>query len=133
MPLTPRSRWEAVSAAVAGVDKLQAACSKLAPIQTGEAVITPGFNLSAKYVIHAAGPIYRDGKHNEEALFCSCYANSLDLAQKTDAKVSRSRSFQAVFTAIPKTRLFLQRRALSVNGCLKTIWTYRLWYSTKRR
>jgi len=45
-------------------------------------VITPGFNLPAKHVIHAAGPVYRDGKHNEEALLCSCYTNSLDLALK---------------------------------------------------
>ena len=66
----------------AGAEKLQAACDKLAPIQTGEAVITPGFNLPVKYVIHTAGPKYRDGKHGEEAQLRSCYANSLDLALK---------------------------------------------------
>ena len=66
----------------AGAEKLQAACNRLAPIQTGEAVITPGFDLPAKYVIHAAGPVYRDGKHNEEELLRSCYTNSLDLAQQ---------------------------------------------------
>lgn len=41
----------------AGVLELQAACDKLAPIKTGEAAITPGFALSAKYIIHAAGPV----------------------------------------------------------------------------
>ncbi|HHX19548.1 MAG TPA: RNase III inhibitor, partial [Clostridiaceae bacterium] len=42
----------------AGAAKLQAACDKLAPIKTGEAVITPGFDLPAKFVIHTAGPVY---------------------------------------------------------------------------
>jgi O-acetyl-ADP-ribose deacetylase (regulator of RNase III) len=50
---------------VAGVRELQAACNKLAPIMTGEAVFTPGFRLPAKYVVHTAGPVYRDGKHGE--------------------------------------------------------------------
>ena len=42
----------------AGAAQLQAACDKLAPIKTGEAVITSGFDLPAKFVIHAAGPVY---------------------------------------------------------------------------
>jgi O-acetyl-ADP-ribose deacetylase (regulator of RNase III) len=66
----------------AGADRLQAACDVLAPIQIGEAVITRGFALPAKYVIHAAGPVYRDGKQGEETLLRSCYKNALDLAQK---------------------------------------------------
>ena len=66
----------------AGADKLQDACDRLAPIKTGEAVITQGFNLPAKYIIHAAGPVYRDGKQGEEALLHSCYTNSLELAIK---------------------------------------------------
>lgn len=45
----------------AGPDKLQRACNKLAPIKTGEAAITPGYDLPAKFIIHAAGPIYRQG------------------------------------------------------------------------
>jgi O-acetyl-ADP-ribose deacetylase (regulator of RNase III) len=61
----------------AGAADLQAACDKLAPIQTGEAVITPGFRLSAKYVIHTAGPVYRDGKSGEEAQLRACCLNSL--------------------------------------------------------
>ncbi|NMB24188.1 MAG: macro domain-containing protein [Firmicutes bacterium] len=64
----------------AGVSELQAACDKLAPIQMGEAVITSGFRLPAKYVIHTAGPVYRDGKQGEEELLGSCYSNSLKLA-----------------------------------------------------
>lgn len=42
----------------AGSRELQEACNKLAPIQTGEAVITPGFKLPAKFIIHTAGPLY---------------------------------------------------------------------------
>ena len=56
----------------AGEEKLQNACDQLAPIKTGEAVITKGFKLPAKFIIHAAGPVYRDGKHNEEQLRRSC-------------------------------------------------------------
>jgi len=66
----------------AGPDKLNRACQKLAPIQTGQAVITPGFKLPAKNIIHTAGPIYQDGQHNEAALLRACYVNSLQLAVK---------------------------------------------------
>ena len=64
----------------AGAAQLQAACDKLAPIKTGEAVITQGCSLPAKYVIHAAGPVYRDGKHGEERLLRAAYTNSLKRA-----------------------------------------------------
>jgi len=65
----------------AGAAQLQAACAKLAPIQTGEAVITPGFALPAKYVIHAAGPVYRNwDKEQSERLLRAAYTNSLKRA-----------------------------------------------------
>ena len=66
---------------VAGRSELQRACDKLAPIKTGDAVITEGFSLPSKYVIHTAGPIYKDGMHDEEALLRSCYTNALELAK----------------------------------------------------
>jgi len=66
----------------AGARKLQAACDKLAPIKTGEAVLTPGFKLTAKYIIHTAGPIYCDGKHGEARLLHNAYTNSLICAEK---------------------------------------------------
>ena len=71
---------------VAGAHELKAACDKLAPIQTGEAVITLGFRLTAKYIIHTAGPVYSDGKHGEEALLRSCYTNSLKRALENGCK-----------------------------------------------
>jgi O-acetyl-ADP-ribose deacetylase (regulator of RNase III) len=67
----------------AGEKKLQAACDKLSPIRTGEAVITPGFELPAKYVIHTAGPVYDQwSKQQSETLLRSCYTGSLSLAAK---------------------------------------------------
>lgn len=61
----------------AGPADLQAACDRLAPIQTGEAVVTPGFQLPAKYVIHTAGPVYHGGQHGESSQLSACYRNSL--------------------------------------------------------
>lgn len=65
----------------AGANQLQAACDELAPIKTGEAVITPGFNLDVKFIIHAAGPIYREwSKEQNEQLLSSAYLSSLNIA-----------------------------------------------------
>lgn len=64
----------------AGASELQTACKKLAPIQTGDAVITPGFGLHAKFVVHTAGPVYRGGKNGEEEQLRLCYINSLKRA-----------------------------------------------------
>jgi O-acetyl-ADP-ribose deacetylase (regulator of RNase III) len=67
----------------AGVRELQAACDKLAPIKAGEAVITPGFHLPAKYVIHAAGPVYRrQSPDQSELLLRAAYTNSLKRAME---------------------------------------------------
>jgi O-acetyl-ADP-ribose deacetylase (regulator of RNase III) len=70
----------------AGARELQAACDKLAPIKTGEAVITPGFALPAKYVIHAAGPVYRGGGHGEEELLRAAYTNALKRAVENNCE-----------------------------------------------
>jgi O-acetyl-ADP-ribose deacetylase (regulator of RNase III) len=57
-------------------------CKTLGGCKTGEAKITGGYNLPAKYVIHTVGPIYNDGKHGERALLESCYRKSLSLAKE---------------------------------------------------
>ena len=64
----------------AGHDKLQDACSQIGHCDTGSAVITPGFNLKAKYVIHAVGPVWRGGDCNEPELLYGAYRRSLELA-----------------------------------------------------
>ena len=66
--------------------ELLIARQKIGNIDTGEAFITPGYNLLAQYVIHTVGPVWQDGKHGERELLASCYKNSLRLA--TDHKCS---------------------------------------------
>jgi O-acetyl-ADP-ribose deacetylase len=60
--------------------ELLAECRGLGGCPTGEARITKGYRLPARYVIHAVGPRYRDGSHEEAALLAGCYRNSLELA-----------------------------------------------------
>ena len=62
--------------------KLLEARQKVGPIPVGDAAITPGFDLSAKYVIHAVGPVWLDGSHEEETLLRACYERSLKLAKR---------------------------------------------------
>ena len=57
--------------AAAGEAELQKACDKLAPVATGEAVITPGFDLPAKFIIHTPGPVWQGGTSGEEGLLRS--------------------------------------------------------------
>ena len=64
----------------AGHDQLQAACDKIGHCDTGSAVITCGFKLKAKYVIHAVGPVWQGGKRGEPELLYSAYFKSLELA-----------------------------------------------------
>ncbi len=66
----------------AGWSVLQDACSRIGHCDTGSAVITPAFNLNAQYIIHAVGPVWQDGLHNEPQLLYSCYRESLKLAQE---------------------------------------------------
>lgn len=63
----------------AGPDLL-AYCRTLGGCPTGEARITPGFNLPAKWVIHTVGPVWNGGARDEAALLANCYQNALALA-----------------------------------------------------
>lgn len=77
--------------------ELERACAAIGHCPTGEARITPGFRLPAKYVIHAVGPIWRGGNAGEPELLSSAYRSSLRLAAENDA---RSIAFPAISTGI---------------------------------
>jgi O-acetyl-ADP-ribose deacetylase (regulator of RNase III) len=65
--------------------RLLEACRKIGGCPTGEARITPGFDLPAKWVIHSVGPVWRDGRSGEDDLLASCYRQSLALASSAGA------------------------------------------------
>lgn len=66
----------------AGAAKMTEACDKIGHCPTGSAVITPGFDLPAKYVIHAVGPVWYGGNRNEPELLYSAYKSSLTVAKE---------------------------------------------------
>lgn len=66
--------------------KLLEECKTLSGCLTGEAKITKGYNLLAKWVIHTVGPVWGGGNNNEEELLANCYKNSLKLAQGKNIK-----------------------------------------------
>ena len=83
--------------------ELYEACLKVPEVrpgircQTGEARITPGFKLPAKFVIHTVGPVYRDGQHGEPEKLAACYRNSLALAAENGYK---SIAFPCISTGV---------------------------------
>ncbi|MBI3778747.1 MAG: O-acetyl-ADP-ribose deacetylase [Gammaproteobacteria bacterium] len=66
--------------------QLKEYCRTLGGCPTGEAKITPGFRLPAKWIIHTVGPVWHGGRHNEPTLLANCYRHSLDLALEHDVK-----------------------------------------------
>ena len=70
----------------AGGPQIMEECRKIGGCPTGEARITKGGQLRAKYVIHAVGPVYQDGKHREPELLANAYRSSLELASQHGAK-----------------------------------------------
>jgi O-acetyl-ADP-ribose deacetylase (regulator of RNase III) len=77
--------------------ELACACAELGGCPTGEARITPGFNLPARYVIHAVGPVWRGGRSGEPKLLASAYRHSLALAKE---HALRTIAFPAISTGI---------------------------------
>lgn len=66
--------------------ELKEACKKLNGAETGEAKLTEGFNLPAKYVIHTVGPVYTNGTRGEAEKLKACYENSINVAIENDIK-----------------------------------------------
>jgi|SRR5450759_4093855 len=81
----------------AGGPEIMAECRKIGGCPTGQAVITTGGNLRAKYVIHTVGPIYKGGTKGEAFLLQNAYKKSLELARE---KGLQSVSFPAISTGI---------------------------------
>ena len=80
----------------AGPDLIRA-CQELRSCATGQAVVTPGFNLHAKFILHAVGPIWHGGHYQEDKLLRSCYLQCLKLA---DEHSISSVAFPAISTGI---------------------------------
>jgi O-acetyl-ADP-ribose deacetylase (regulator of RNase III) len=72
-------------------------CKSLNGCNTGEAKISPGFNLPAKFIIHTVGPVWKGGKYNEDALLGTCYINSYKLAADNDIS---SIAFPSISTGV---------------------------------
>lgn len=70
--------------AAAGADELRLECDRIGHCNVGDAVITKGYALPAKYIIHTVGPVWQDGKHGEEDLLRASYRNSLELAKSSN-------------------------------------------------
>jgi len=77
--------------------ELLAACRKLHGCSTGDAKATPGFNLPAKWVFHAVGPVWHGGHRDEDNLLASCYRRCLEIALQHQV---RSISFPAISTGV---------------------------------
>jgi O-acetyl-ADP-ribose deacetylase (regulator of RNase III) len=81
----------------AGGPKIQEEARKIGYCPTGQAVLTTGGNLKAKFVIHTVGPVYKNGVSGEPELLASCYRESLKLAS---ARGIKSLSFPSISTGI---------------------------------
>jgi len=97
---------------------LQAACNEIGGCETGQAVITPGFALPARYVIHTVGPIWRGGATGEEALLYACYQNSLALAKATGLESIAFPLISAGIYGYPKAQA-LQIAAAAITDFLR--------------
>ncbi len=101
----------------AGVSELRSACEKLAPIKTGEAVITPGFALPAKHIIHTAGPVYDTNNPEQSAAdLKSSYQNSLKLAQQNNC--------QSIAFPLISSGIYGYPKSEALNIAIKTILEY---------
>jgi O-acetyl-ADP-ribose deacetylase (regulator of RNase III) len=81
----------------AGADRLHAACRAIGECPPGHAVVTDGFDLPARFIIHTVGPVWRGGRKDEPETLAACYRNSLAVADEVGA---RSVAFPAISTGV---------------------------------
>ncbi|MCL4787304.1 MAG: O-acetyl-ADP-ribose deacetylase [Verrucomicrobia bacterium] len=101
--------------------ELLAECRTLGGCATGQAKITKGYRLSAKWVIHTVGPVWRDGKHGEDELLASCYRSCFALVEQHHLRTVAFPSIstgaygfpmeRAARIAVRETVIFLERNA----------------------
>ena len=96
--------------------ELLSCCRRIGGCKTGDAVITPGFKLDAKYIIHTVGPVWNNGLTNEEELLCQCYLKSLNLAVEYNC---RTVAFPSISTGAYRFPL-----ARAAELAIKTILTF---------
>jgi O-acetyl-ADP-ribose deacetylase (regulator of RNase III) len=81
----------------AGADRLQAACRAIGGCPPGHAVVTDGFDLPARFIIHTVGPVWHGGEAGEPDVLAACYRNTLARADEVGA---RSVAFPAIATGV---------------------------------
>jgi O-acetyl-ADP-ribose deacetylase (regulator of RNase III) len=81
----------------AGAARLQAACRVIGECPPGQAVVTDGFDLPARFIVHTVGPVWRGGGAGERETLASCYRSSLAVADEVGA---RSVAFPAISTGV---------------------------------
>jgi O-acetyl-ADP-ribose deacetylase (regulator of RNase III) len=81
----------------AGAERLQAACRAIGECPPGHAVVTEGFDLPARFIIHTVGPVWRDGTAGEPDTLAACYRNALRVADEVGA---RTVAFPAISTGV---------------------------------
>jgi O-acetyl-ADP-ribose deacetylase (regulator of RNase III) len=77
--------------------ELDGACAAIGHCDVGDAVVTPGFDLPARWIVHTVGPVWHGGGQDEPALLASCYRRSIEVAAEAGA---RSLAFPAISTGI---------------------------------
>ena len=77
--------------------ELEQECRRLGGCRTGEAKLTKGYHLPARYIIHTVGPVWHGGKEGEAELLASCYRRTLELA---DANAIKTLAFPSISTGI---------------------------------
>jgi O-acetyl-ADP-ribose deacetylase (regulator of RNase III) len=97
--------------------KLLEECRTLKGCETGDAKITKGYNLPAKFVIHTAGPVWHNGTRGEPELLAGCYRRSLEVASQNSA---RSVAFPCISTGVYRFP-FERAAAIAVETVRKTV------------